>query len=427
MGLEFAVEVFHNEYLAEGADRVDAIVTVTASGDGAEPVAADRIAQVIVVDTSGSMRYPPAKLAAAKEATRAAIDSLRDGVRFAVVAGTETARVVYPTSGPLKSASATTRKNAKAAVAGLRADGGTAMGTWLRTADRLLSRHEGGMRHVILLTDGRNQHETPAELSAVLAQVAGRFTGDCRGIGTDWEVGELRRIAETLLGTVDIVTDPAALAADFRAMTGTAMDRAVADVSLRLWTPEGAEVVFLKQAAPSLADLTDRRADAGPRTGDYPTGAWSGAESRDYHLCVKVRPAPVGDRRMLASRVSLVAGDEVLGGGLVLVRWTEDSALSTRINPEVAHHTGQAEMAQAIQEGLEARKAGDVATATAKLGKAVRLAHESGHTDTARLLARVVEVEDAPSGTVRLRAGVTDADEMTLDTRSTMTKRVGRG
>jgi von Willebrand factor type A C-terminal domain len=75
---------------------------------------------------------------------------------------------------------------------------------------------------------------------------------------------------------------------------------------------------------------------------------------------------------------------------------------------------------------LEARRAGDVETATARLGRAVRLAHESGDTGTARLPARVVDVRDPATGTVRLRARVADADEMTLDTRSTVTRRVGR-
>ena len=112
------------------------------------------------------------------------------------------------------------------------------------------------------------------------------------------------------------------------------------------------------------------------------------------------------------------AEDKVLGKGKILAVWTDDTALSTRINREVAHYTGQAELADAIQEGLEARKAGDVETATAKLGRAVQLATETGHSDTAKLLAKVVDVEDARTGTVRLKRKVATVDEMTLDTRS---------
>ncbi|QFZ20003.1 vWA domain-containing protein [Saccharothrix syringae] len=428
MGLEFGVEVFQNEYLPQGAGQVDAIVTVTAGGTGApgrevEPAAA---AEVVVIDTSGSMDYPPTKLAAAKRATAAAVDALRDGVRFAVVAGTDTARVVYPNGPGMEVAGPATRAAAKKAVNRLHADGGTAMGQWLLLADRLFAGQDAELRHAILLTDGENQHETPERLTEVLEHVAGGFTCDCRGVGTNWRVAELRRISEALLGSVDIVADPADLAEDFRSMAVAAMGKAVADVSLRLWTPEHAEVRFLKQAAPTLVDLTGWRVESAPRVGDYPTGAWAAGESRDYHLCVRVRPAGVGDR-MLASRVSLVdPAGAVLGQGRVLAVWTDDVALSTRINAEVAQHTGQAELASAIREGLEARRAGDAERATARLGRAVRLAHETGNTDTARLLAGVVEVQDAPTGTVRLRRQVADADEMTLDTRSTVTRRIGR-
>jgi hypothetical protein len=104
--------------------------------------------------------------------------------------------------------------------------------------------------------------------------------------------------------------------------------------------------------------------------------------------------------------------------------WTDDEQLSTRINPEVAHYTGQAELAEAIQDGLEARKAGDEAEATFKLGRAVQLAEAGGNDATMKLLKAVVDVEDAATGTVRLKRQVTDVDEMSLDTRSTKTVRV---
>lgn len=98
--------------------------------------------------------------------------------------------------------------------------------------------------------------------------------------------------------------------------------------------------------------------------------------------------------------------------------------LSTQINPHVAHYTGQQELAEAIQEGLRARKEGDIEGATVRLGRAVALANESGNTRIAGLLDRVVDVIDPVTGTVRLKHNVTEADEMALDTRSTRTVRV---
>ncbi|MBA2949295.1 vWA domain-containing protein [Streptomyces himalayensis] len=436
---QFSVEVYQNEYLPEGGREVNAIVTVSSTGGGTigSATAAPHLysagrapdaAVAIMVDCSGSMDYPPTKMRNARDATAAAIDTLRDGVHFAVIGGTHVAKEVYPGGGRLAVADAATRDQAKQALRRLSAGGGTAIGTWLRLADRLLSSADVAIRHGILLTDGRNEHESPEDLKAALDTCAGRFTCDARGVGTDWEVSEVTGIASALLGTADIVADPAGLAEDFTQMMETAMGKEVADVSLRLWTPMGAEIKFVKQVAPTVEELTDRRTEAGPRAGDYPTGSW-GDESRDYHVCVEVPAAGIG-QEMLAARVSLVipqgAGDsaQTLSQGLVRAVWTDDMAASTSINAQVAHYTGQAELAQVIQQGLDARKAGDVDGATAKLGRAVQLASASGNADTAKLLAKVVDVVDAATGTVRLKAKVEEADEMTLETRSTKTVRV---
>ncbi|MGW0117164.1 vWA domain-containing protein [Streptomyces sp. NPDC003327] len=433
---QFSVDVYQNEFLPEGGREVSAIVTVTAIGGGTTGAAGlgrgSAAGVVIMVDCSGSMEYPATKMRGAREATAAAIDTLRDGTSFAVVAGTHVAREVYPGDGGLAVADARTRAEAKEALRGLSAGGGTAIGTWLRLADRLLSAGPAApaIRHGILLTDGRNEHESPQELRAALDACAGRFTCDARGVGTDWEVKEVTGIASALLGTADIVADPAGLAADFAAMMEGAMAKGVADVALRLWTPVGAEIVLLKQVAPTVEDLSGRRTEAGPRAGDYPTGSW-GDESRDYHVTVRVPQASVG-QEMLAARVSLLVPDPVDGTprpvsqGLVRAVWTDDLAMSTSINPQVAHYTGQAELADAIQAGLDARKSGDRDGATAKLGRAVQLAAASGNADTAKLLSKVVDVVDAATGTVRLKAKVAEADEMTLETRSTKTVRVKR-
>ncbi|MDQ1394739.1 MAG: hypothetical protein QOF30_3716 [Acidimicrobiaceae bacterium] len=417
----FSAETYQNEYLAEGAAEVNAVVTVTATAGGgaAQPT---RAAEIIIIDISGSMNYPATKLRAAQQATAAAIDCIRDGVWFAIIAGTKLAHQVYPAPGTLSPASGETRDEAKQAVAALQAQGGTAIGAWLALANQLFATLPLSLNHAILLTDGKDESETAEELNQTLAACEGRFQCDCRGVGTDWVVSELRKVASALLGSVDIVADPAELTADFTAMVEHAMGKATADVALRVWTPQTATVSFVKQVAPTIAELTDKRVPVNDRVGDYPTGAW-GDESRDYHVCVTVKPGAVGDE-MLAARVSLVVDDQVVSQALVKAIWTDDAALSTRINRAVAHYTGQAELAQVIQEGLEARKAGDDATATVKLGRAAQLAAASGNDATTKLLSKVVDVEDAASGTVRLKSRVDDADEMALDTRSTKTVRV---
>ena len=430
----FTVDIDQNPYLPAGARDISAIVTVTADATGDAPPPGPSggggSAEVIIVDCSGSMGAPSAKLSEARAATAAAVDVVTDGAWFAIVAGTSMAWPVYPTDGSMAVADDRTRAEAKNALRGLRANGGTAIGQWLRLAYRLFQSCPATLRHAILLTDGQNQHEKPEELAAAIGLCEGTFRCDCRGVGTDWKVGELRKISTALLGTVDIVPDPAGLAADFEEMMRGAMSKQLPDVVLRVWTPQTAVPKFVKQVAPSIADLTDRRVPSSAQAGDYPTGAWAPGESRDYHVGVQVAAANIG-QEMLAARISLVAaspaGDQVLGQGLVRATWTEDEALSTRINPRIAHYTGQAELAAAIQEGLEARQRGDEEIATARLGRAVALAHQAGNEDTARLLSKVVDVVDEATGTVRLKKKVEAADEMALDSRSTKTVRVKKG
>jgi von Willebrand factor type A C-terminal domain/von Willebrand factor type A domain len=418
----FTTECYQNEYLPLGVSEVNAIVTVTSDGVAGEAELPEA-AEIVIIDTSGSMGTPRRKINAAREATSVAIDCIRDGVAFAVVAGTEVARPVYSDGGALAIASDETRATAKRALRNLQAAGGTAIGSWLSLAAQLFATVPGRSCHAILLTDGENQHETDEHLDGVLAEVEGRFQCDCRGVGTDWKVSELRRIASALLGSVDIIAEPEAMADDFQALMQAAMGKATGNVSLRLWTPQGASVAFVRQVAPAIEELTGRGVQVNPLTADYPTATW-GRESRDYHVCINVPPHQVGDE-MLAARVSLVEGDEARAQALIKAIWTDDRQLSTHINREVAHYTGQAELADCIQEGLAARKEGDVPSATSKLGRAVQLAAESGNDGTMKLLQAVVQVDDAATGTVRLKHDITALDEMSLDTRSTATVRVG--
>ncbi|GAA5050333.1 vWA domain-containing protein [Nocardia callitridis] len=415
-----SVTIDQNEFLSDGADTVDAIVTVQTDNDLMVAAPAQERLEILIIDCSGSMKSKN-KFAGALRATTAAIDAMPEGTRFAIVEGTAMARLVFPTDVPSLPANADSRAAARRAVDRLRANGGTSMGSWLGQARQLAQKHPGAMAHAILLTDGKNEHEHADALGEEIEKSEGVFTCDCRGVGTDWRVDELRRIATALHGTVDIVADPAELAADFTALLHASMARSIPELTLRVWTPVGATVRFVKQVAPAIEDLTARRVESSAQVGDYPLGAW-GVEDRDYHVEVRVEPAAAG-REKLAARVSVLAGDQVLGQGLVKAVWTTDTELSTRISRRVAHYTGQAELAEVVQEGLAARKSGDIETATAKLRRAVQLAAESGNDGTAKLLRGVVEV-DEQHGTVRLRSGVAAADEMALDARSTKTARV---
>lgn len=420
----FTAEVFQNEFLAEGATDVHAIVRVTATGAGTAQAGSPEAAEVIMIDTSGSMAG--ASFAAAQQAAQVALDVIDDGTWFAIVGGSHVANRVFPypnAPSAMVRMEPAARAEAKRAIGMMRAGGGTAMSTWLQLADQLFTTvPAGARRHAILLTDGKNESEPKQQLTSTLARVQGRFRCDARGVGSRYEVAEVREIASALLGSDELIRDPSQIAPSFRQMLGESMARGVADAQLRVWTPQGAQLLFVRQVSPKLDDLTPRRVVVNPLTGGFPTGSW-GDETREYHVAVRLASKPVGAEQ-LAARVQLAVGEDVQASGLVKAMWSSDANLTARISPEVAHYTGQAELASVIQEGLAAKAAGDEATATVKLGRAVQLAKETGNDEATSRLRKVVDIENEEQGTVRLKRHTDKLDEMALDTASTKTTRV---
>jgi hypothetical protein len=214
------------------------------------------------------------------------------------------------------------------------------------------------------------------------------------------------------------------MSGQFRDIMRTSMARGVAEAELRVWTPQGAQILFVRQVSPTVEELTSRRRPINDLTGAYPTGAWAD-ESRDYHVSVRLAAKALGQEQ-LAARVQLVIHEQVHAQGLVKAKWSADHSLTAPIDEQVAHYTGQTELAAMIQEGLAAKSAGDDATATQKLGRAVQLAEQTGNDEATAKLRKVVDVEDAETGTVRLKRSVERADEMALDTASTKTTRIRR-
>jgi hypothetical protein len=424
MTTNFAAEVFQNPYLPQGTNEVHAIMTVTAQEGlvAAMPTSQQRVFGIIC-DTSGSMQGD--KIQAAKNAMRKLVELLPEDSYFFVVTGSGSSRLTCPVT----QATAANKQTAYDAIRGIAATGGTVISKWLHEALVQFRQYPNAIRQALLLTDGQNDPSDEDEIVTVLKNCTGQFQCHCRGVGTDWRVAQMQQVADALLGNTDIIPDPSMLEADFQDILAVAMSKAVQDVRLRLWTPQGATARYCKQVSPEIVDVTAKGQISKPQTIDYPTGAWAKDESRDYHFCIQVNPGNIGDE-MLAGRASLISiadGQETkIAEAKILAIWTDDEARSAKIDRRVAHYTGQAELATSIQEGMEAREKGNWEMATAKLGRAVQLAHESGNESTAKLLRKVVEVDDAATGTVRIRKSVDKADEMMLETRSTKTARIPR-
>ena len=412
----FTLELDQDKYLRPGKTEVHGVLTVTASGGQPPPAAGTGFAEVILIDCSSSMHWPPTKIAAARTATAAAIDALPDGTAFAVVRGTELAQLVYPRHAELAVAGPVQRAEARAAVERLVAGGGTSIGRWLSLAGDLLRPHPAAVRHVTLLTDGQN-NDDPAMFAQVLAECREVFQCDARGIGDDWNSQEVLRIARVLRGRGDAVREEHDLAGDFRAILADALGRRVPDLRIRLSLSEFAEFRYLKQVFPTESDLAEHVRRLDRHTVEIDTGAW-GAESRDYQLCIGVGDAGELNDNVRAGRIDLLAGDRTVASpALVLVHRISDPFRSEQLSSRFAHYSEQIELSQAVGDGCDAYQIGNRADALASWERAVALARATGNTEILSRLLQVVEVDEA-TGRVRLRDHVRRREVLRLDTGS---------
>ena len=149
------------------------------SGAGAAGQSGSGDAGEIIVDTSGSMGADGVRAA---YAAQTALDQILDGVWFAMISENDRAQLVFPPSPEpvMVKMDQFTRQAAKEAVSRFYADGGTAMGTCCGWPSRVFATVPSlTQKHAILLTDGENQHETPAVLTQTIEAVTGQFR-DCR-------------------------------------------------------------------------------------------------------------------------------------------------------------------------------------------------------------------------------------------------------
>ncbi|MFE0173832.1 VWA domain-containing protein [Streptomyces sp. NPDC059002] len=384
------------------------------------PAARTRLAEVLLIDHSSSMVIPPSRLTAARAAAVSALARIPDGALFALVAGADKATMIYPRRPGLAVAHAESRAAAEASLRDCTPGGGTAMGTWLERADRLFRELPAGsgpgyVRHALLLTDGKNEpgYETPDELRRRVERCAGAFDCDVVGIGDAWETEELLLIAGALSGRTRAVDDLTRLPGELAALAGQAAERDVTGLRLRLTHRAGARPHLFEQVHPTRTALTPARVDlsgvaagAGGPVHEYELGP-CGQETRAYLLGVGAPydPARLG-KELLLTEVEITAdhpeGLELPPPLPVLMRWTDDPDLYSRLDPQVSHYRHLEELHGTFEEACRALKRGERTTAEQLLGAAWRLAADAGDTAMRDHLRRLVRVRDSDRGEVEL-------------------------
>jgi hypothetical protein len=418
--MKFTAESFYNAHLPVGAKRLDAVITVTAVADSGMPAIKRKRLVIFIGDVSGSMEEDN-KLQQMKHAVRVGIDSLDSETMFAVVKFSSSAAVVVePTL-----ADGHSKAVAHKLVQDVRAGGGTLMSNALIEAKKIAARAGADIVQVYFVTDGGNEKDDRRALDSAIGQCSGLLQANCWGIGTDWKPDDLRKIAGGLIGSADAVPDAASLQQKMKESLEEGMSKAVSGVVLRLWMPRTVQLSTLKQMSPEILDLLPLSTRVDDKTIDIPLGAW-GSEARDYHLGFELTTQAEGDEMMVCRPKVVVKthGEEAgVDGQRIVAAWSSDESLTTRINGTVAHYTGQEELARSIRDGMEAKARGDIDQATVLLGRATKIAAETGNEEVTRRLKKVVDVIDVAEGTVRLRAGASKGDDMELDLGGTRTVR----
>ncbi|WP_164551764.1 vWA domain-containing protein [Streptomyces sp. WAC 01529] len=426
---------------AGAAGREEAGGAAGTEAGGGTPQPRPRLAEVLLIDHSSSMVIPPSRLAAARAAAVSALAKIPDGALFALVAGGDKAAMIYPRRTGLAVAHAESRAAAEAALYDCTPGGGTAMGTWLERA-RLLFRDLPAagsgdyVRHALLLTDGRNEpgYETREELNERVQRCARDFDCDVVGIGDAWETEELLLIAGALSGRTRAVDDLTRLPGELAALTGRAAGRDVTGLRLRLYHRAGVRPHSFEQVhptrtalAPARTDLTGVATGAGGPVEEYDLGP-CGEETRAYLLCVGTPydPAQLG-KELLLTEVEIDAGEhgtehlELPAPQPVLMRWTDDADLYSRLDPQVAHFQHEEELHRTFERACAALKRGAREEAESLLGTAWRLAGETGDTAMREHLSRLVRVRDSERGAVELLDHIAKFDVEAARIQSSMT------
>ncbi|MFK4150204.1 VWA domain-containing protein [Streptomyces sp. NPDC004065] len=424
MGLGFGVELDAPADLGHDETRADALVTVRAgSPDRAGP--RTPAAEVLIMDRSLSMAGR-GKLDEAKRAVCAAVDTLRDGTYLGVVAGHHGAEVVFPPGGGLARVDAAARQAAKAHVAAQIAAGGTAIGQWLACADRMFATvsDPGAVRHAVLYTDGKDEHETPEQLGAVLQACTDRFVCDARGLGEDWNYTELLRITEALHGGAEAVVTISDLTEDFTRLVRQAQRIAVARVYLGLRLNKRFRLDFVRRTRPVEAELTARQ----HRDGEIhvPLGSWSPGEARQYQVSLRFDPeALTVDENLRAARVTLHA--EGPDGTLrpcsetrsMVVRRRASPGFGIPRSPDLTRVENERELGMAMRACADAQQRGDFDRADRELRIAVGLAEELRDIARLRLLRSVATT--GGDGLLRVRRDASRGHMQRLGLESTRT------
>ena len=237
----------------------------------------------------------------------------------------------------------------------------------------------------------------------------------------------MRRIASALLGTVDLIPSADQMPAEFESSCAR-LDgpRASPTAALRVWAPQGAQILFVHQVAPTVEDLTARRQVVNPLTRGLPDGCLGRRVAATTTSRFACRPRRVGQEQ-LAARVQVAVGDEVVAQGLVKATVVQTTTtLTTRINHQWRTTPARPSWPRRSRTASPPRRPATTTTATVEAGPRGPAGQRRPATTRRRPGCARSSISTTPEhrhGAAASRS-VDKLDEMALDTASTKTTRI---
>jgi Ca-activated chloride channel homolog len=323
----------------------------------------------LVLDRSGSMGGR--KIELARTAVARALQMLRGGDRFALVAYDEQIETVVGTTAASREA----RRHALARLAGIDARGSTDLaGGYERGAGEIASqRREGRAGACLLLTDGlANVGVTdPVAIAASVARERERGVKTSTfGVGADFDERLLQQMALAGGGHFYYVESPQQIPDLLTSELGEALEVTVRDAALVLRLPEGAEAVPLGATRHDAAGRTLRVA-----LGDL-------VPDQEVSLVLQLTLPAARDGAELEAAAALVDRDSLLDGAEHVETWGC-----------VAH----AESAAQPRDRLVDRAVAEIHAARAR-AEALELNRDGRHDDASRLLVKVARRIESYAG-----------------------------
>ncbi len=252
----FKIEAFQNRYLVPGSARVDAIVSVTADPNiksGGELVVG------FIIDKSGSMAG--GRIEGVHHAVNRAISMLEDRTWFFVVAFDGNSYTIVRET----QASAESKAWAANQVMQIQAAGGTAMSTGA-PARRGRSSSARPMRSAARSSSRtartRARSPRPCATSSRAATASSSATAGASAPTGRW--ARCRSSPRPCSARRRSSRRRRASRPAFREAMAKASGKALKDVRLRLWTPQGASIGFVKQVNPTIEELTAKARAVSP-------------------------------------------------------------------------------------------------------------------------------------------------------------------